>query len=331
MLASCTKQLSSQNPTKISIALSGGLLPLRHCKTIVWLGSHLVSPLPPSQPTCLSADLAHKYPLAAQAVDESFYVDDGLTGADSTEEAIELQQHLQDLFSQGGFLLHKWNSSDPTVLQHIAPELKDSHIMHTITDSEAYTKMLGIEWNSNSDHFWLPLLTCLLSQMSRSVYLSQILPKRLTFWDGCLLLSLKWIRLWELKIDWDDPVPHLIKESWLQWRSELQCLSGKHISCYFPKSHHSTSWVLWCIRRCLRWCNLPPINWLQWKRPLLSRHCQNDGCSYQAPNHSSFRALWCTSTRSTSPPHQGSLSSLSPGYLHLDWLATSFSIGCLAI
>ena len=46
-----------------------------------------------------ATDLAHKYPLAAKAVDESFYVDDGVTGADSTEERIELQKQLQDLFS----------------------------------------------------------------------------------------------------------------------------------------------------------------------------------------------------------------------------------------
>ena len=41
-----------------------------------------------------ATDLAHKYPLAAQAVDESFYVDDGLTGADSIEEAVELQNKI---------------------------------------------------------------------------------------------------------------------------------------------------------------------------------------------------------------------------------------------
>ena len=32
-------------------------------------------------------------------VNESFYVDDGLTGADTIEEAIELQKQLQDLFA----------------------------------------------------------------------------------------------------------------------------------------------------------------------------------------------------------------------------------------
>ena len=35
-------------------------------------------------------DFAHEFPLAAKVVDESFYVDDCLTGADTVEEAIEL-------------------------------------------------------------------------------------------------------------------------------------------------------------------------------------------------------------------------------------------------
>ncbi len=43
-------------------------------------------------------DFASEYPLAAKAVEDSFYVDDGLTGADSNEEAIEMHQQLQNLF-----------------------------------------------------------------------------------------------------------------------------------------------------------------------------------------------------------------------------------------
>ena len=52
-------------------------------------------------------DYAMEYPLVVDTVNRAFYVDDGLTGADSTEEAIELQRQLQDLFSHGGFLLLK--------------------------------------------------------------------------------------------------------------------------------------------------------------------------------------------------------------------------------
>ena len=61
-------------------------------------------------------DLAHQYPLAAKAVILSFYVDNTLTGADSVEEAVTLQQQLQELFNRGGFTICKWNSSNPAVL-----------------------------------------------------------------------------------------------------------------------------------------------------------------------------------------------------------------------
>ena len=52
-------------------------------------------------------NLAIEYPQAAKLVAESFYVDDGLIGADSEQEAIELQKQLQSLFLLG-FLLRKW-------------------------------------------------------------------------------------------------------------------------------------------------------------------------------------------------------------------------------
>ena len=52
-----------------------------------------------------ASDYALEFPLASQAVKESFYVDDGLTGADTIEMATQLQQQLQKLFDKGGFLL----------------------------------------------------------------------------------------------------------------------------------------------------------------------------------------------------------------------------------
>ena len=73
-----------------------------------------------------AVDFALEYPQAAEAVKKYFYVDDGLTGADTVDDAITLQTQLQGLFSKGEFLLRKWNSSEPAVLQHISPELKDS-------------------------------------------------------------------------------------------------------------------------------------------------------------------------------------------------------------
>ena len=90
-------------------------------------------------------DLTLEYPQAAVAVEKSFYVDDGLTGANSIEEAVELQKQLQDLFSRGGFLLRKWNSNQPAVSQHIPSELKDTHPTQALPSPDEYTKTLGIE------------------------------------------------------------------------------------------------------------------------------------------------------------------------------------------
>ena len=49
--------------------------------------------------------LAMDCPLAAKAVEKSFYVDDCLSGADTVYKAIELHQQLQ----KSCFLLRKWN------------------------------------------------------------------------------------------------------------------------------------------------------------------------------------------------------------------------------
>ena len=79
-----------------------------------------------SLPTCVKQNaLNHtlQFPLAAKAVNEAFYVDDGITGADSIEETITLQHELHSLFSLAGFLLRKWNSSESTVLDQIDSEL----------------------------------------------------------------------------------------------------------------------------------------------------------------------------------------------------------------
>ena len=47
---------------------------------------------------------------AVQAVLNSFYVDNGLTSANSIEEAIQPRKELQELFALRGFVLHKWKS-----------------------------------------------------------------------------------------------------------------------------------------------------------------------------------------------------------------------------
>ena len=92
---------------------------------------------------------------AANVVENGFYVDDCLTGADSVEDAIDLHQQLVKLCAKGGFLLRKWNCSDPEVIQHIKLEHRDAQLTHCIHGPDEYTKTLGIEWSASLDHFRL--------------------------------------------------------------------------------------------------------------------------------------------------------------------------------
>ena len=185
-------------------------------------------------------DFALEYPQDVSAFEKSFYVDDGLTGAESVEEAIQLQKQLQELFSRGGFLLLKWNSSEAVVLQHVAPELRDSQSFYPIPDPDEYTKTLCIQWNSGLDHVRLTVVEFPETEnLTKRLLVSDI---AMTFdalgWFSPSIIKIKILLqcIWELKIDWDDPLPPEIKGTWLQWRTELTLLSDRHIPrCYFPK------------------------------------------------------------------------------------------------
>ena len=43
------------------------------------------------------------------------------------------------------------------MLQHIKPKLRDSQSVHPMPDPKEYTKTLGVEWNTDLDHFRLTI------------------------------------------------------------------------------------------------------------------------------------------------------------------------------
>ena len=91
-----------------------------------------------------------KHPLTAQAVINDFYVDDGLDGTDSIDEAIKLRFEMQEIFELGGFVLRKWKSSELAVLAQIRHDLVDNQSTQSL-DIDHYTKVIGMKWNTTSD------------------------------------------------------------------------------------------------------------------------------------------------------------------------------------
>ena len=162
-------------------------------------------------------DHADEFPLAAAAVCDSFYVDDGLTGADSPEGAVMLQGQLQGLFAQGGFLLRKWRSSEPAALRHLPPDLLDPQLTQTIHDSEGFAKALGVEWSASLDCFRLTVAEFPhLEAITKRALVSDVAK---TFdvlgWFAPVIVKVKILlqRLWEAGLGWDDSIPSTIRET----------------------------------------------------------------------------------------------------------------------
>ena len=187
-----------------------------------------------------ATDFATEFPNAARVVDASFYVDDCLTGADSIAEAIDLHTQLHNLFSKGGFLLRKWNSSDSEVIKQIPLDLREVQPVQSLPAQDQYSKTLGVEWNSKGDHFRLTVANFDPTQSITKRELVSNIAKTFDIlgWFAPATIKVKILlqRLWERKVDWDDLVPDPIYKEWLVWRSQLHLLSTKHIPrCHFDK------------------------------------------------------------------------------------------------
>ena len=193
-----------------------------------------------------STDFERSYPLAAKAVSNSFYVDDGLTGEDSVEGALALQKQLQELFVKGGFLLRKWRSSEPSVLQHLDSNLLDEQPYQVIPyESAGFSKALGVEWNANTDCFRISITEASMEITTKRALASEIAKTYdILGWfaPSVVLAKVLLQRLWECGVAWDEPVPPSTLEVWTKWRNELPLISEKHLArCYFPKESRIVS------------------------------------------------------------------------------------------
>ena len=84
---------------------------------------------------------------------DDFYVDDCLSGRDTEEEAVELVDELLELSALGGFTLRKFKASKQQVLANLSEDLIDPKSTQEIKAQNDFTKVLGVEWNAESDCF----------------------------------------------------------------------------------------------------------------------------------------------------------------------------------
>ncbi|XP_037930936.1 uncharacterized protein LOC119665764 [Teleopsis dalmanni] len=137
----------------------------------------------------LAEDERTNYPLASETLNEKFYVDDCLGGANTIKECKQVQEELIQLLRKGGFNLRKWASNEPEMLVNI--QIKD------IEPGSKYTKRAILsDAGKLFDPFgWLSPVTIKAKIMIQ--------------------------KLWMLGISWDTEIPPNLQAQWEEFKLRL--------------------------------------------------------------------------------------------------------------
>ena len=170
----------------------------------------------------LASDEQQRFPRAAAILQRDVYMDDVVTGADSIEEATDLQSELRQLCKAGGFNLRKWASNQPALMEKLPAG--DAIPVCKWQAGETYTA-LGVHWSLVDDCFRVQVQPHAAdSGITRRRVLSAIAK----IFDPLGLVAPVTVNakifmqsLWLLNLDWDTPLPPTEAGYWMQFLDEL--------------------------------------------------------------------------------------------------------------
>ena len=171
----------------------------------------------------LAEDEPKDFSLTSEALTNNFYVDDALCGANTIEDALQLQQELIALLERGGFNLCKFCASHPSILEAVPPDCREMEAPIEL-DSNEGIKTLGLQWHPLSDQFLISKGTCAqkLREPKNSPVTKHIISSIVAAVFGSIGLISPVVvvykiflqQSWLHKLDWDD---QLISELLNQW------------------------------------------------------------------------------------------------------------------
>ena len=186
-----------------------------------------------SSPFMLNAVIRHHLSLfpgnpVAEELQDSIYVDNVLTGADSEEEAEKKFQEASNIFSKAGLQLKKWDSNS-------------SNVINLLRENQVYqpeTKVLGIKWDAISDYFSFSKIdyyTCTLTKRALLSVFSRIYDPLGLVGPFVLLAKILFQKAWQRTVGWDEQLPQDLGDAFQAWIQGTQELAQLQIPrAYFP-------------------------------------------------------------------------------------------------
>lgn len=170
----------------------------------------------------------HNDDIIKTIIQHDFYVDDLITGCDDEEQLRYIQKAISQALLSGCFNLRKYKSNLTTLFQNC-----DINNQENLTISES-SSTLGLGWNPSNDSLNFPIKE--FSEQNDKVTKRLILSNSFKIFDPLGLLSPCIIqpkiilqRLWQQKVDWDQPVPQDIYDDWKKFCSGLPALQSLQV------------------------------------------------------------------------------------------------------
>ncbi|XP_029171330.1 uncharacterized protein LOC114940747 [Nylanderia fulva] len=160
----------------------------------------------------LAQDEGHRFPLGAAVLRANTYVDDILAGANSMEDALELQRQTVALLAAGGFQLSKWAGTHTA----LCPAVGRAERLISGVDSVG---ALGVLWVPANDEFHLravPALSKVGNPTKRTILSAVAKLFDPAGWAAPVIIGAKILiqDLWMAGLDWDQTIPPPLRERW---------------------------------------------------------------------------------------------------------------------
>lgn len=177
-------------------------------------------------------DHAHQFAIGANIVENCFYVDDLITGADSIKEIQQIREEVTSLLKLGGFNITKWKGNGDAADNL---ELKDPEVK----------SVLGLYWDIKADKFKFKININTMDQ--DTIWTKRKVLSRIgKLYDpngflGPIIINGKIIiqELWKDKLDWDQELSETLKEKWNKFNSDLANISQISLNRWFGTLNES--------------------------------------------------------------------------------------------
>lgn len=172
-----------------------------------------------------------------------FYVEYMISGTDTVEEAIKMQNQVNKLLLSAGFEMKKLSSNESAVLANIPIEHRETK-SHFQFDRDETIKTLGLYWCPIQDRFKFKIcLQPLKENLTKRNILSDVAKVFDPIgWLAPVTITAKILlqKLWLTGLYWDDKLPSKLIDDWLQYRNDLPTIQNVTIPRWLGTYRHTS-------------------------------------------------------------------------------------------